>query len=165
MRLAHLRATLVLCVLLLLGCDHGSKHVAKSSLAGQPPRTLIARVLDLSYTENTDSGFGLLHRVPIAVRRPLLTATQLLAGVAFFIASLRKARNRGLRFALLLISAGAIGNGLDRLFRGYVVDFIHIHYWPVFNVADIYITVGTLLLVLVGWPRRIAGRDPSGSSV
>ncbi len=161
MRLAPLRVTLVLSAILLIGCDHGSKHVAKSSLAGGPPHTLIARVLDLAYTENTDSGFGLLHRVPIAVRRPLLTATQLVAGLAFLIVGLRKTSSRSLRAASLLISAGAIGNGLDRLLRGYVVDFIHIHYWPVFNVADIYITAGVLLLLIAGWSRRFAGQDPS----
>ena len=153
MRPARLRVTLVLSLLFLLGCDHGSKHVAKASLAGRAPHTLIARVLDLTYTENNDSGFGLLGRVPVAVRTPLLTATQLVAGVALLLAALRKRSSRSLRFALLLISAGAIGNGLDRLFRGYVVDFIHIHHWPVFNVADIYITVGALLLVLAGWLR------------
>jgi signal peptidase II len=154
MTMASLRAALVFGALLLVGCDHGSKYVAKNALAGHPPRTLIARTLDLAYTENTDSGFGLLRRVPLAVRRPLLTTMQLLAGVAFLIAGLRKTSSRSLRIASLLISAGAIGNGLDRLLRGYVVDFIHIHYWPVFNVADVYITAGALLLVLgrAGWP-------------
>ena len=161
MRLAPLRVTLVLSAILLIGCDHGSKHVAKTSLAGGPPHTLIARVLDLAYTENNDSGFGLLRSVPLAVRTPLLTATQLLAGVAFLIVGLRRSSKRSQRAACLLISAGAIGNGLDRLFRGYVVDFIHIHYWPVFNVADIYITVGVLLLVVAGRSRRLHGQDPS----
>ena len=44
--------------------------------------------------------------------------------------------------------AGAIGNYLDRVLRGYVVDFVHVGHWPVFNVADAYITVGCLLLAL-----------------
>jgi signal peptidase II len=153
---ASVRAALVFGALLLVGCDHGSKRVAKGALAGHPPQTLIARTIDLVYTENSDSGFGLLRRVPVTVRTPLLTTVQLLAGVAFLVASLRKRGSSSLRIASLLISAGAFGNGLDRLFRGYVVDFIHIHHWPVFNVADIYITAGALLLMVggrAGWLR------------
>lgn len=49
--------------------------------------------------------------------------------------------------ALVLILGGALGNYLDRLFRGFVVDFIHVPYWPVFNVADIWLSVGFALLV------------------
>jgi signal peptidase II len=51
---------------------------------------------------------------------------------------------------MVLMLAGALGNYLDRLFRGYVVDFIHVPHWPVFNVADIYVTVGAVVLV---WSR------------
>ena len=53
-------------------------------------------------------------------------------------------------YALLL--AGALGNLSDRLFRGYVVDFIHLHHWPIFNVADICIVVGALLFALHARP-------------
>jgi signal peptidase II len=45
-----------------------------------------------------------------------------------------------------MVVGGAIGNVADRLLRGYVVDFIHLHRWPVFNVADIAVTVGAILL-------------------
>jgi signal peptidase II len=50
-------------------------------------------------------------------------------------------------FALVLVTAGAVGNYLDRVIRGYVVDFVHLKYWPVFNVADVYITVGFIFWV------------------
>jgi signal peptidase II len=64
--------------------------------------------------------------------------------------------------ALALILGGAIGNVIDRLMQGYVVDFIHWYYqnwhWPTFNIADSAITVGAVLLVVdtLGW--RILGR-------
>jgi signal peptidase II len=61
---------------------------------------------------------------------------------------LRRKSRRAARIALLLLSAGALGNGIDRLARGHVVDFIHVHHWPVFNLADVYITAGALLLFL-----------------
>jgi len=52
------------------------------------------------------------------------------------------------RVPLLLITAGAGGNYLDRIARGYVVDLVHIHHWPVFNVADVYVTAGVAMLAL-----------------
>jgi signal peptidase II len=142
------RAALIVGSLLLVGCDHYTKHVAKAELEHQPPHILAASILDLDYTENRDSGFGLLRWMPAHVRTPLLTTVQLVSGVVFLgLAFSRRRAWRG-RLALLLVAAGALGNGLDRLLRGYVVDFIHLHHWPVFNVADIYITAGAILMVL-----------------
>jgi signal peptidase II len=105
-------------------------------------------VFDLDYVENRDTGFGLLRAVPETVRRPFLTAVQLVSGAAFLLLGLRRNVRPVIRACLLLVSAGAIGNGLDRLLRGYVVDFLHLHHWPVFNVADIYITAGAILLLI-----------------
>ncbi len=154
------RFVLIVASLLLVGCDHYTKHVAKAGLANQPPHIVAASVLDLEYTENQDSGFGLLRWVPPGVRRPLLTTVQLVSGIALLGLALRRKRPRAGRAALLLVSAGALGNGLDRLGRGYVVDFIHLHHWPVFNVADIYITIGAALMMLVAIRARPAGAPP-----
>ncbi len=148
MSLSRIRLVLLTAAVLLVGCDHATKHLAKQSLEHQPPSTLLPRVFDLSYTENRDTGFGLLRAVPERVRTPALTAVQLVAGMAFLILGLRRQPAPAARAALLLISAGALGNGLDRLFRGYVVDFLHLHHWPVFNLADVYITAGVILLVI-----------------
>ena len=56
-----------------------------------------------------------------------------------------------LRVSLVMVLSGAIGNIIDRLFRGYVVDFFEFTFfeWPVFNVADIYVVVGVTLLALM----------------
>ena len=62
------------------------------------------------------------------------------------------------RIALLLMTAGALGNVLDRVVRGYVVDFVQVPHWPVFNVADIYVTAGAILL---GWT-SLRGRPQTG---
>jgi signal peptidase II len=132
----------------LVGCDHVTKEVAKRQLEGAAPRTIVAGVVDLRYTENTDVAFNLLRWVPEATRRPVLAIA---GGVAVLALALLLFRRRGLPWgtlAVVLVSAGAIGNYLDRLTRGYVVDFVHVRHWPVFNVADIYVTVGAALLVL-----------------
>lgn len=159
MKKIHLVVLLVL-VAGLVGCDHTTKHLARSELRGQGPIGLIGGVLDLTYTENRDLGFSALRRVPEGVRRPIVLGSGVVGMVmlaAVWIFRRRAHWSEQLGYALFL--AGALGNGLDRLLLGYVVDFIHLHYWPVFNVADICITAGALVLLLQ-W-RRLSPNPPA----
>lgn len=131
----------------LVGCDHVTKALAKSELQARPAQALIEPLLKLRYVENTDVAFNLLRWVPLNVREPLLLATGALAILAVG-ALLLSARSTGsTRAGLLLVLAGALGNYADRVWRGYVVDFIHVTHWPVFNVADVLIVVGGALLL------------------
>jgi signal peptidase II len=78
-----------------------------------------------------------------------LAAFTLLATIALLTAWVRRRRGALSEHAgFALVCAGAMGNGLDRLMRGHVIDFIHVHFGPVFNVADVLIVVGIALLVL-----------------
>jgi signal peptidase II len=133
---------------LLVGCDHVSKEVAKSALEGEPPRRLLGPLLDLRYTENRDVAFELLRWVPGGVRGPLLLVCGAVALGVLVTVLLRRRVFDGVTAALLLLLAGAAGNYADRLLRGYVVDFIHVPHWPVFNVADAYVVAGIALLLL-----------------
>lgn len=133
----------------LVGCDHATKYVAKSGLESQPPRAVIGSVLDFRYVENTDVGFNLLRWIPAGVRMPLLLGIGALAIAALLVFVLRSGYRGWAQSGLLLILGGALGNYLDRLARGYVVDFIHVPHWPVFNVADIWLTVGALVFFAV----------------
>jgi signal peptidase II len=152
----RLRVLVLLSTFLCVGCDHVTKHLAKQAYENQPPKPLVGNVLDLTYTENRDCGFGLLRAVPENIRKPILTSLQLGTGIIVLALALRRKVGRSLRAAFVLISAGAMGNGIDRIARGYVVDFVHLHYWPVFNAADVYITVGMVLFVLASWRRTSA---------
>ena len=140
---------LLLMVAGLVGCDHTTKALALAHLAGQHPVEIIPGLLDLSYAQNTDVGFGALRWIPTHIRFPLLVATGI--GLVFVLAGLlfrrRQVPLEALAYGALL--AGAIGNVGDRVLRGFVVDFIHVHRWPVFNVADICLVVGIGLLLLV----------------
>jgi signal peptidase II len=60
---------------------------------------------------------------------------------------------RALHVGFALVVAGAAGNVIDRVMRGYVIDFIHVRLWPVFNVADVLIVAGAILLALVAQSR------------
>lgn len=141
----------------LVGCDHVTKYAAKTELQSQPPHELISSVLELRYVENTDMAFSLLRWIPEAVRRPLLLGFGAVAILGLLALLVHRAKTLTERAAMLLILGGALGNYLDRLARGYVVDFIHVRYWPVFNAADIWLSAG---LVLMLWSSLRASRPP-----
>lgn len=143
------RLTLLAALVFLVGCDHATKGVAKAELDAGGAHQVIRGVLDLRYVENTDIAFNLLSWVPEAVRKPGLLVFGGIAIVVLGTWLLAARREPWLRrAALVLVFAGALGNYLDRVVRGYVVDFVHLHHWPVFNVADVYISVGYALLAL-----------------
>jgi signal peptidase II len=123
---------------------------------------LVTNVLELRYTQNHDVGFSLLRRVPERVRTPLIYVGSI-AGLAFL--GLLWSRRRGAgwpeHLAYAVILSGAIGNLTDRMIRGYVVDFVYLHHWPVFNVADAYLVVGGALLLLSSRDSaKTAGKPP-----
>jgi len=132
-----------LLLLSLIGCDHASKHVAKAVFEGEAPMALIAGVLDLTYAENRGIAFSLLADLPESVSRPLLVTLNLVAVAALFWLGHRAGwRSMWDRLAFVLVAAGALGNAADRALRGYVIDFVHLHHWPVFNIADVLIVTG-----------------------
>lgn len=130
-------------LLLLVGCDHATKGVAKAELEAGGARKVIDGVVSFRYVENTDVAFNALRWIPEHIRFPALLVTGAIAVIALCVLLLRARGKLGLPLvALLLVTAGAIGNYIDRVFRGYVVDFVHLQHWPVFNVADVYVTAG-----------------------
>ncbi|HWA77730.1 MAG TPA: signal peptidase II [Polyangiaceae bacterium] len=141
----------LLMVWLLVGCDHVSKHLARNNLADGSVVPVAGSAFDLRYVENRDVAFNLLRWVPPGTRTPLILAigacgVLALGGLLFA----RRAGGRTQTVALSLLLAGALGNLIDRAWHGYVVDFLHVPHWPVFNVADVYVTIGVAALVLFG---------------
>jgi signal peptidase II len=141
------RLSILLALTLLVGCDHATKGIAKIELDSGSARQLIPGVVDFRYVENADIAFNLLRWVPETIRTPGLLVLGAVAVIALsFLLFRARGEPRLRRLALVLVTAGAIGNYLDRVVRGHVVDFVHVHHWPVFNVADVYITLGYVLL-------------------
>ncbi len=118
--------------------------------------------LMLRYAENPGAAFGLFRRLPAGARGPLFHLVSIGAVVLITLYYLRLSGAREERWALVglpLVLGGAIGNWVDRLARGFVIDFIEAHWkdvytWPSFNVADSAIVVGVLLLLVDGIVRR-----------
>ncbi|MBF5045797.1 signal peptidase II [Aggregicoccus sp. 17bor-14] len=107
------------------------------------------------YVENPGAAWGMLGTLPDSVRRPFFHGVSLAAlGFIFWMYARLGAGQRWVRAALALVAGGALGNFVDRLLRGYVIDFIDWHWrnqpgmrWPTFNVADAAICVGVGLLL------------------
>ena len=134
---------------LLILLDLGTKAVAAQALQGKPPIVLIHNVLELLYLQNTGAAFSLFENAQWLF---ILIAVLAVIFITLFLVRIPKNRRfLPLQILLTLISAGAIGNLIDRIRLGYVRDFIYFSLidFPVFNVADIYVTVSTALLVLV----------------
>jgi signal peptidase II len=141
----------------LTGCDLGTKQLAQNELRARGPKPLVAGLLDLRYTENRDVAFNTLRWIPERVRRPLVLGLNLIVMSAIIFLLVRdKARSPVEQLGLVLVLGGAIGNFADRGLRGYVIDFIHLHGWPIFNLADIYLCVGAGLLLVESLRRRRA---------
>jgi signal peptidase II len=147
-KLALFRFLMAAAVLALAGCDHATKGIAKAELEGRRPVSVVGDVVRLDYTENRDTGFGLLRWVDPETRLPIIVALQSLGALALAaLLLLRRALDlRAAGFALAL--GGALGNLADRILRGYVVDFVRLPHWPVFNLADVWISIGVGLLAL-----------------
>ena len=104
-------------------------------------------LINLTYLENRGAAFGILQDKRILF--VILTLAIVLYLLYYFITNL-KSNPLVLNIAFSLIISGALGNFYDRLFQGYVVDFIEFAFvdFPVFNVADVFVTVGCGLLII-----------------
>lgn len=133
----------------LVGCDHATKFAVQATLGPRGPLHLVPGVVDLVYTENHDTAFSLFRAFGTHASKLALVGLASVALIAIVVFAVKRWRDAGLaeRLAYALVLAGAIGNVADRAVRGYVVDFIHVHHWPVFNVADIAVVAGALLLL------------------
>jgi signal peptidase II len=162
------RSILVLAVSAgLLGCDHATKVVAEQQLGSGRVVTLVPRVLELRYARNDDVAFSALSGWEIPHKGAILLAVSvavLLGAVAMWIRHRRRAERWGLADAGFgFVLAGALGNLIDRIAHGYVIDFIHLAHWPIFNVADACIVVGLIALGL-SRSRPSGGRASRGKA-
>ncbi|WP_284056963.1 signal peptidase II [Thermalbibacter longus] len=133
---------------LVLVVDQISKTLVVATLgpsAGGRTLELIPGVLWLLYVENTGAAFGLFQG-----RNPVLAAVALVIVLllAIWFRALAAATPWG-ALALGLQIGGALGNVVDRLRHGFVIDFIDVPFWPTFNLADSAITIGVAILLVV----------------
>lgn len=129
--------------------DQAVKRWAVVVLKPHGPIPLIPGVLELLYVENRGAAFGILQNRQWFFM--IITAVVLLAMVWVYPRIPSKRHFLPLRILVCLITAGAVGNMIDRVARGFVVDMIYFRLidFPVFNVADIYVTCSAIALMVL----------------
>ena len=133
--------------------DQITKIWVHETLGLYESKPIIPGFLDLHYIRNTGAAFGFLSGSHAGFRIPFFILVSFVAiGIILYLFHKLEESEVMMPLALSLVLGGAIGNLVDRVRQGEVIDFILIHYkafhWPAFNVADIAITAGVGLLVL-----------------
>ena len=130
-------------VFVILSLDQLTKFFISSKIQLNDTLPVIKGVFGLSLIHNRGAAFGIFkNQVYIFV------ITSVVAIILIYFGLKDNRHNKYYVVSLSLILAGALGNLIDRLRFGYVIDFLNFYIWPVFNVADSAITVGAILL---GW--------------
>ncbi|WIF95696.1 signal peptidase II [Caminicella sporogenes] len=135
-----------LLIIMIVVLDQFTKYLAAVYLKSIDTYPLIKNIFHLTYRENTGAAFSILRNKQIFLI--LMTAVVVLALIVYLVKVINKENLFLLKFSLSFIIGGAIGNLVDRVRLNYVVDFFDftlINY-PVFNVADIFIVTGSILL-------------------
>ena len=136
-----------ICVLVAL--DQYTKHLAVIHLKDKPAYIIINGVLELNYLENKGAAFGMLQNQKAFF---IFVAVVILCVIGYVLLKMPDHKKyRILHVSLSLIAAGAIGNMIDRIRLNYVIDFIYFSLinFPIFNVADMYVTVSTTVLMIL----------------
>jgi signal peptidase II len=128
-------------VISVLSLDQLTKYLITKSLALGKSIPVIQGVFNLTLVHNRGAAFGILKN-----QLPLFIVTAAVAIALIFWSLKSNSHKKNYALSLSLILAGALGNLIDRLLYGYVIDFLDFRVWPVFNVADSAITIGAVIL-------------------
>ncbi len=150
-------------VALIVALDQAAKAWSGQVLRGQSPQPELWGLLRFTYVENRGAAFSFLQNAD--ARWFFVAGTVLvLAGIAWALLSRRVTHPLGV-WSLAAVTGGAVGNFLDRLFRGYVTDLFQTLFmdFPVFNVADIFLVCGGIALclyILLYYSKEPGGKRP-----
>lgn len=136
---------LIISVLLIIA-DQLLKYFVVSGMSVGDTAFSILNIFDITYVQNKGAAFSILSG-----KMSVLSVISIVFCIAVIVYWIRKKPTHPLMCtALTMMFAGAFSNAIDRIFRGFVIDYIHTAFieFPVFNIADICITVGAVLLAL-----------------
>lgn len=152
------KKTVLICTVVgtILVLDQATKWLVASTLRLHESVTIIESFFQLTHARNTGAAFSLLAEAPASFRQPFFFVTTLIAVGVLLVLLRRVESSQTLTLvAIAGILGGALGNFIDRLLYGEVIDFLLVHwqqyYWPAFNVADSCITVGVALLLFASF--------------
>ena len=127
--------------------DQLTKYLVRNFIRLNQSIPIIKNIFHLTYRYNTGAGFGILQN------QNLLLIIIGIVVLAFVINFCLKSKEHAMKIMLSLLSGGIIGNLIDRIIFGHVIDFIDLRIWPVFNVADSVITIIVIALIIYLWKK------------
>jgi signal peptidase II len=145
---------IVVLVAVIVAFDQLTKFIVDRSMPLHHSIPIIEGFFSLTYVRNTGAAFGIFAGSAEIFRRPFLILVSVVA-IGFIVVMLKRLRDseKWLVTALAFILGGAIGNLIDRVLYGEVIDFLDCfwgsYHWPAFNVADSFITVGVTITLFI----------------
>lgn len=143
--------------------DQFTKIIVDRTMTLHQSIPIVDGLFSLTYMRNPGAAFGIFAGSAEIFRRPFLILVSILAS-GFIVNLLRRLTDseKGLITALTFVLGGAIGNLIDRIFYGEVIDFFDVywrnHHWPAFNIADSFITLGVAIALICLYKHE--GGDP-----
>jgi len=134
-------------VIILVLIDQFSKWIIAIKMVAGQGIPVFRNILHVTYLQNTGAGFGILKSQTLL----LIWVSVIAVGIILFYFDKIIAGTSVVRISGALLLSGTIGNLIDRAFLGYVIDFIDFRIWPVFNLADSFLTIGCFGIGWVMW--------------
>ena len=142
---------IIIVVIISLLLDIGSKFLVSRIFILNESKTIIDNFLNITYVRNTGAAWSILDNNTWIVT---VISLLIIIGIIYYVYRNRVSK-RILKIGYGLILGGAIGNFIDRIVYGYVIDFIDIDIfgwnYPIFNLADMFIVVGVILVMIDAW--------------
>lgn len=129
--------------------DQLTKFLVRVNFQLNESAALITNIFHLTYIHNFGAGFGILQQQ----KWILVFISLVVVGVILYYLDRIKEKEKLLQFLVGFILGGTIGNLIDRLFFGYVIDFLDFQIWPIFNIADSFVTIGVIGLIIYLWSK------------
>ena len=134
---------------LIILIDQISKFVIRNSMHLSQSIPVIKNIFHITYIHNFGAGFGILQQQKLFL---ILISAIVVCIILFYSKKIGK-KERLLQITIGIVLGGTIGNLIDRIIYGYVIDFLDFRIWPIFNIADSAVTIGVIFLIFYYWKK------------
>ena len=136
--------------LIIILIDQITKFLIRINFQLNETFPIIKNIFRLTYIHNFGAGFGILQQQ----KWILIFISLIVIGVIFYYFDRIKDKEILLQVLVGFVLGGTIGNLIDRIIYGFVIDFIDFRIWPIFNVADSFVTIGVIGLIIYLWGKE-----------
>ena len=138
-----------LTALIVVLIDQISKYLIRTNFELSQSSPIINTIFHLTHITNSGAGFGILQQQKFL----LILISLIVIGFILYYLPRIKEKEKLLQFLVGFVLGGTIGNLIDRVAYGYVIDFFDFQIWPIFNFADSFVTIGIIGLIIYLWEK------------